>query len=742
MKKIFVNKKNVRRIFVLALAYLLIVAGFLIGVFIFFYPVGSFFDGAITNSTRIYDRNGILLYETLNPEAGRTAKVALADVSKSFIAATIQVEDSNFYSHAGVDVLGIIRASFQNVESGKVVSGASTITQQLVRNVLGVNRERTVFQKVKEALFALRVSRSYSKDEVLELYVNKVYYGNLNYGIAAASYRYFGKHPRDLDLAESAFLAGLPQAPNRYDPFKHREESIQRQRYVLDLMRRAKVITDEEAQAAREEQLLFEPKSITIRAPHFVHTIIDELEERYGPQYATSGLSVKTTLDLNLNEKITDIAQNQITKLTAKNVTNASVVVLEPRTGAIVAMVGSVDYFDDSIEGKNNMTTALRQPGSAMKPITYAVAFEKGWHGATQVRDEPVRFFTADGQPYYPKNYDFEYHGIVSVREALANSYNIPAVQAIQFAGVADVLKKAHDMGITSLRESADHYGLALTLGDGEVSLVDLTHVYATLANGGQKQNLFDISEVKDASGKILFSRTAQAPTRVLGDDISYMLSSIMSDNEARIAQFGLTNLLQVDRPAAVKTGTTRNYKDNWTIGYTPDFAVGVWVGNSNNDPMQNVSGVMGAGPIWHDVMNEVHKSTPVHEFVPPPTVEKRLFDTQIEWISKNIDYSAVAVEKIDTITFRIIKPFDQDVFEFQSDVPADVQQIKLQTTPLEKGERLEWFVDGVALNSSNTQTNDSIFWPIVAGEHIIKAVKYAANKPLQEDSIRVTVEP
>ncbi len=731
-----------RRISLLAIAYLAIVCAFSIGMFVYFYPVGSFFDEAITNSTRIYDKNGILLYETLNPAAGRTVQVKLADISKYFIDATIQVEDANFYSHAGVDIFGIIRASFQNAESGKVVAGGSTITQQLVRNVLGVNRDRTIFQKTKEALFALRLSRKFSKDDILELYMNKVYYGNLNYGVASASYSYFGKHPRDLDLAESAFLAGLPQAPNRYDPFKNRDSSIERQHYVLDLMRRANVITDDDAKSARDEKLVFEPKSVSIRAPHFVHRIINELEEKYGPRYATAGLSVKTTIDVNLNEIISQIASGQIAKIVEKNVNNAAVVVINPHTGAIIAMVGSVDYFDDSIEGKNNMAEALRQPGSAMKPVTYAVAFEKGWHGATEVRDEPVRFFTADGQPYYPKNYDFEYHGIVSVREALANSYNIPAVQAIQFGGVDNVLKKAHEMGITSLRDTADHYGLALTLGDGEVSLLDLTHVYATLANAGAKQSIFDISEIKNADGDILYSHSIEKPTRVLGEDISYMLTDILSDNEARIAQFGLTNLLQLDRPAAVKTGTTRNYKDNWTLGYTPDFAVGVWVGNSNNDPMHNVSGVMGAGPIWHDVMNEVHKSIPIHQFIPPPTVEKRSFDTHIEWLSKKIDYNKVDIEKIDTSKFRIIKPFDQDVFEFQSDIPADVQQIKLQTTPIFDGESLNWFVDDKPIEPKTGTSGDSIFWQISAGEHLIRVVKHASNKPLQEDSIRVSVQP
>lgn len=727
---------RIKRIILLTALYIVLVSAFAVLLFINLYPVGSFFDGTISNSTRIYDRNGVLLYETLSPEAGRTQYVALSNISKHLINATIAAEDASFYSNSGVDVAATIRAIFQNIESGKVVSGASTITQQLVHNVLGMNRSRTVFEKMKEALLAVRVSKKYSKDKILELYLNKVYYGNLNYGISSAAYSYFGKHPRDLDSAESAFLAGLPQAPNRFDPFKYRNRALERKNAVLTRMQQEGFINQEEFAGAREQELIFEPKSVTIRAPHFVHMVIEELEDHFGSTYAMQGLHVKTTIDVNLNDTLTEIVRKQIGLIRHKNVTNGAIVVLEPQTGAIRSLVGSLDYFDTDIEGRINMATALRQPGSAIKPITYAVAFEKGWHGATELRDEPVRFFTADGQPYYPKNYDFEYHGLVTVREALANSYNIPAVHAIEFAGVSDVLQKARSMGISTLNESPDHYGLALTLGDGEIKLLDLTKVYAALAAGGIKHDAYSITEIKDENDTVLFTQAAIPGTHVIGEDIAFMVSDILSDNDARISQFGINSMLELDRPAAVKTGTTRNFKDNWTLGYTPDFVVGVWVGNTNNEPMHNVSGVMGAGPIWHEAMKEVHRGLQAAEFRPPLSVEQKIFDDTIEWVSRKISYESLenSMQAKDP-DFRIIKPFDGDVFAYQSDVNPEIQQIKFEAAPEAFGEKIEWFINGQKIAEGG-----AFFWKIVIGEHTIKAVKRPLNKPLQEDAIKITV--
>lgn len=736
LKNLHITEWHVRRylkLLFLGFCYLFVVCIFLAVLFVYFYPVGSFFDESIHQSTKILDRNGVVLYESLNENAGRTEFVPLADISSHLINATIATEDSSFYKNSGVDVLATLRAAFTNAQSGKVVSGASTITQQVVRNVLGTDRKRTLVNKIQEAFFALRVAKKFDKEKILEFYLNKVYYGNLNYGVAAASHTYFGKQPRDLDIAESAFLAGLPQSPSRFDPFKNLDRAVARQKIVLERMLTEKLISHEEFTQAVNEELVIEPRSVAIRAPHFVHYIIDQLEDRYGADFGSQGLEVTTTVDVYLNDAVTKLAQSQVALVSSKNVTNAAVVVLDVSTGEIRAMVGSVDYFDDSIGGRNNMALANRQPGSAMKPITYAAAFEKGWFGGTIVKDEPVRFFTAEGNPYYPQNYDFEFHGDVTVREALANSYNIPAVKAIEFAGVEPVLTKAHEMGITTLNESADHYGLALTLGDGEVKLLDLTAVYETLASGGLRRNPISILQVRNSKGEVLYAapeKKLEAEKRVLGQDVAFMLTDIMSDNNERIAQFGLNNVLTLDRPAAVKTGTTRNFKDNWTMGFTPDYVVGVWVGNSNGDPMHDVSGVQGAGPIWHSVMNEVHRGIPIHPFVPPASVVK----DENEWRSRTIQYSAESGGEVGE--FRIKKPFDGDIFQFQKTLDTSVQRIRLESTPLKTGETIEWFVDGEMVGNG-----ESVFWPISIGEHSVKAVKRGLDAMLKESQIKVRVE-
>lgn len=701
---------------------------FLFLLFVNFYPIRGLFKNSIAESTKIYDRNGILLYETLNPEQGKTTEIPLSQIPKNLVKATIAAEDSSFYENSGIDIGGILRAIFLNVKEGRIVSGGSTITQQLARNVIGVNKERTFFQKIKESLLALRVTKVFSKDEILEMYFNKVYYGNLNYGAAAASRGYFGREVSGLDLAECAFLAGLPQAPNRYDPFKNSEDALKRKNYVLSLMREKGFISKEEMADAQNEELSFEQNLTVVRAPHFVQYVIEELDNRFGENYVSAGLEVKTTLDYNLQQKIQEIAERNLNLLAGRNVTNAAVVVLDPKTSEIVAMLGSIDYFNKEIDGQVNVALSQRQPGSAMKPITYAVAFEKGWNAATLILDSPVRFFTAEGTPYLPKNYDYEYHGLVTVREALANSYNIPAVKTIDFTGVESVLEKAREMGLQTLTKSADHYGLALTLGDAEVRLLDLTSVYMVFANYGLKKNPSAISEIKSADSKIIYEKKPDAGERMLPENISFMVTDILSDNGARIPEFGLNNVLELDREAAVKTGTTRNFRDNWTFGYTQDYVVGVWVGNSDNSAMHRITGIYGAGPIWHDIMQEIHRGKEKKKFRVPSGVMKKEFcveeisggkcaKTVSEWIPKSAYLNRTKMEQEEKPKLRITKPFDYDEFQFMETVDKNVQQIKFQAEKDASIGEVTWLVNGEKIG-----LGDAVFWQIKKGDFQIQA--------------------
>lgn len=732
------NIRKLKKLFFFSCIYIAGIGLFIFLLFLNFYPVTDLFGETVTPSTKIYDRNGILLYETLHPAGGKTTEVALEDLPKYLIQATIATEDQNFYDNSGVDFFGIVRAIFLNFKEGQIVSGGSTITQQLVRNVVGISRSRTFTQKIKESLLALRVNKVYSKDEILAMYFNKIYYGNLNYGVGAASRGYFGRQVNDLDLAQCAFLAGLPQAPNRYDPFQHREDALKRKDYVLSLMQKAGFITEKEMTDSQAQKLVFEQNLITVKAPHFVNYIIDELEDEFGDDYL-GGLEVKTTLDFPMQKKVLEIAQRNLALIAGRNVNNASVVVLNPKTAEILTMLGSVDYFNKDIDGQVNVALRGRQPGSAMKPVTYAVAFEKGWTGATLVKDEPVRFFTADSTPYTPQNYDYEFHGIVTVRKALANSFNIPAVKAASFATTKAILDKSKAMGITTFDKDSDHYGLALTLGDAEVRLMDLASVYMGFANGGIKKSLSSIESVRDSKGKLLYESGVQAGTRVLGEDIAFMITNILSDNAARIDQFGLNNVLELDRPAAVKTGTTRNFKDNWTLGYTPNFVVGVWVGNSDNSQMHNVSGIYGAGPIWHDVMTEIHRNLPIAEFVTPASVFKK----DGEWFSrkvKNVIASAEEIAGVPSVSEKnkiVIKsPFDMDVFQINPNDNLEAQQVRFKALKHESIGEITWFVNGEPVG-----VGDSIFWQLKKGDaEIYVSGKDSENVVSESEKIRISI--
>lgn len=590
-------------------------------------------------STKIYDRHGTLLYEITDPHQGLHTPLALEEIPPVCQNATIATEDASFYRNPGVDGWAILRALYINVRGGEVLSGGSTITQQLARNLLLSPEERTeisLTRKLREAILAWRLARTYSKDEILTLYLNETYYGNLAYGIEAASRTYFGKHAAELDLAECAMLAGLPQSPARYNPLENLEAAQARQGIVLDLLVKHGFIDEATAGSARREKLRYAAVPFPIKAPHFVMYVRGELERKYGLEAIYSqGLEVYTTLDLNMQNAAQRIVRYRLAELAEqkdgippRNVRNAAVVVLHPATGEILTMLGSPDYFDARIDGAVNATMATRQPGSSIKPLTYAAAFDPAVaeaHGytpltaASMMVDVRTAFVTREGQPYVPENYDRIWRGPVLLRQSLASSYNLIAVKVLDYVGIEALTDLARAMGIRTFDNK--EFGLALTLGGGEVRLVELTGAYAALANGGRRIEPVAVTRITDHQGNLVYEvpKTLNPGSQVIDPRTAYLVTDILSDNYARRSTFGAGSPLHLNsRPAAAKTGTTQDWRDNWTIGYTPDLVVGVWAGNTDNEPMRHVSGVTGAAPIWHDVMEELHKGRPAREFTVP----------------------------------------------------------------------------------------------------------------------------
>jgi 1A family penicillin-binding protein len=571
-------------------------------------------------STKIYDRQGGLLYELFDPQWGRRTKVPLERISPYLIQATIATEDKYFYQHPGFDPLGIARAIWYAINEKEVVSGASTITQQVARNVLlspAERSQRTLSRKIREAILAAEITRRYPKDTILEIYLNDIWYGNLAYGIEAAAETYFGKPADQLSLAEAALLAGLPQSPPLHDPYTNPDDAKARQAVVLGLMVEAGYITPAQAEAAHAEKLEYIPLSFPISAPHFVMYVRQLLEQKYGVEaLSKGGLRVYTTLDPRLQAIAERVAEEHVNSLAEKHVTNAALVALKPDTGEVLAMLGSVDFEDEEIAGQVNVALRLRQPGSSIKPITYVAAFEKGWTPATLIWDVPTEFPDGANPPYKPTNYDDKFHGPVLLRTALGSSYNVPAVKALQFVGLPDMLAMAHRLGITSLNRP--DYGLSLTLGGGDVTLFEMVGAYAVFANGGVRVPPVAIARVEDSEGHIIDEYESPQGEQVISPQHAYLITHILADNEARTPAFGPDSVLKLSQPAAAKTGTTDDWRDAWTIGYTPDLACGVWVGNSDNSAMDRIAGTSGAGPLWHNFMEEALAGTPPRDFIQP----------------------------------------------------------------------------------------------------------------------------
>lgn len=620
-------------------ALIALVGGIILMVLMFFWfsrdlpEPGKLIEAQAENSTRIYDRNDIPLYSVYE-NVNRTY-VELEVIPKDLQQATIAIEDKNFYKNKGFSITGYIRGLVIDPIFRRRVTGGSTITQQLVKNVL-LTSERSLPRKVKELVLSIQVDKKYSKEEILEMYLNDVPYGGTAIGVEAASETYFGKKVSKLKLAESALLAGLPQSPSAYSPFSGNDYYIGRSEQVLKSMREQGYINkDEEKKALVEiKKMKFtQRESTSMKAPHFVIYVKQILASQFGEAAVeTGGLQVKTTLDYELQKKTEDIVREEIKKLKGYRVGNGAAVVSDPKTGEVLTMVGSKDYFDDEGEGNFNVALANRQPGSSLKPIVYAAAFEKGYTPSTMLMDVKTDFPNGSGGLYSPVNYDGKFRGSVQVRFALGNSLNIPAVKMLARVGLEDVMEKGYEMGLDNWEPTAanmQNVGLSLVLGGREVSLMDEVTAYSVFANKGVKQEPITILEVKDNNGKVLFKYKEKKGQKVLSEEIAFLISHILLDNNARADAFGPSSALNIPG-VAVKTGTTDEKRDNWTIGYSPTVVAGVWVGNNDNSPMNSAiaSGVTGASPIWRRIMLEAIEVKKNEEFDKPENVIAVQVDT------------------------------------------------------------------------------------------------------------------
>ena len=569
-------------------------------------------------STIIYDRSGEVLYDVYGDQ--NRVSIELSEIPEAVRWATIAVEDKDFYKHQGFDLRGMGRAIF-NIVFHHRLQGGSTLTQQLVKNVL-LTSERTLPRKIKEFILAVQIERKYSKDQILQMYLNETPYGGTAWGIETAAQTYFGKKAKDLAILQAAILASLPASPTYYSPFGQNPKAyISRTEDVLRRMREDGYITKEQEEELKNQlpQVEFSPYRENIKAPHFVMHVKQELVDQFGEKMVEQGgLRVTTTLDWKIQEPAQKIVTEEVEKAKNLKVGNGAAVVLDPKTGEILAMVGSKDFFAKDYDGQVNVTLSLRQPGSAIKPFTYATAFKKGYTPATLLMDVKTVFPGGEGLPdYIPENYDGKFRGSVQVRFTLGNSINVAAVKMLATVGIRDMLQTAYDVGLRNLEPTTENmrrFGLSVTLGGGEVRLLDLTSAYGVFAAGGVRSEPVFILKVTDNKGKVLFEQKPSKGKQVLSKEVAFLISHILSDSNARAEVFGPRSWLSIPgKTVSVKTGTTDDKKDNWTVGYTPSFAVGTWVGNNDNSQMNErlASGVTGAAPIWYRIMREVLKDRP-----------------------------------------------------------------------------------------------------------------------------------
>lgn len=593
-------------------------------------------------STKILDRNGVLLYQIYKDE--NRSLIKLDQLPKHIIDATLAAEDKNFYNHPGIDFSGIARALINNLSCTfnldpctSSLQGGSTITQQLIKNTL-LSTERTVTRKLKEIVLALRTETMYSKNEILEMYLNQVPYGGTAYGIEEAARQYLGKSVKETSLAEAAFLTGLPVSPTTLSPYGTTPYlSKIRQHQVLERMVQLGMITENEKIKASETPLNLNASSNQILAPHFVMYVRSLLATQFGETLLSrGGLTVTTTLDLNMQENLQKEINYELNNLKSLNVGNGAGLIINPKNGEILSMVGSKNFFDTEHDGQVNITLSERQPGSSIKPLTYALAFMRGMSPSSTIEDAPICFRQTGSPDYCPKNYDGNFHGKVTLKTALGSSYNIPAIKLLNGLGVGNLVELARSMGITTWRDPS-RYGLALTLGGGEVTMLDLAQAYSVFANSGTLTPLTPIIEIKDASGQPLILKTNNSSTQVIPETVAFQINQTLSDNNARGPAFGYNSVLNIkNKTVAVKTGTTNNLRDNWTIGYTPEYLVATWVGNNDNSPMSRVvSGITGASPIWSRTMQSLLKDKADRPFTKPDAIVR----AKASCDSKHYDY-------------------------------------------------------------------------------------------------------
>lgn len=610
---------------------------FVLGIFslagLFFYYAKDLPDPSKINkrivfeSTKIFDRTGEHLLYEIHGEERRTV-IASSEIPDTVKTATVTLEDQLFWKHHGLDFRGIVRSALKDVIKGGLAQGGSTITQQFVKNSI-LTSEKKLSRKIKEIILALEIEQKFSKEEILQMYLNEIPYGSNAYGVEAAAQTFFGVHARELSLAQSALLACLPNAPSYYSPFgSHTEKLLARWQSTLTKMAELGYVTEEQAEAAKKEEVLkqIKPFRADIKAPHFVMYVKEQLTESFGDkEVEQGGFKVYTTLDWDMQQTAEQIVREGVEKNGAKyKFTNASLVAVDPASGHVLAMVGSKDYFDDKIDGKVNIATSQRQPGSSFKPYVYAKVFEKGFTPETVLYDAETNFATQEGKEYIPKNYDGSNRGPVKMKNALAMSLNVPAVKALYLAGLKDSIKLAKNMGITTLNKP-ENYGLSLVLGGGEVKLLDHTAAFGVFANQGIKKDKKSILRIEDAQGKLIKKFEDSKGEEVLSKDTALRICQILSDNKLRAPVFGENNALVIpDRSVFGKTGTTNEWHDGWLVGGTPSLVAGVWTGNNNNDAMaKGADGSYTAGPIWNKFMAEVLKNRQREEFEKPKDLEK-----------------------------------------------------------------------------------------------------------------------
>ena len=603
------------------------------------------------DNLKMYDSKGVPLMQLT--DQGIHTSVPLSQISQTLVNATVATEDKNFWTNPGVDVLRIAQAALADIQHGHVVEGGSTITQQLIKNLV-VGNETNVVRKLQEVVLTPEVNSHYSKSDIMEMYLNSIYYGEQAYGIDAAANSYFGlvdepgrPASSQLDIAQSAVLAGIPSSPTLYNPRINKQASQQRLQVVLDLMMRQGYITQEQATAAVQESnkpdFLKTPASLNNRAPHFTEYVIRQLEQEFHmtrSELSRSGMSVYTTLDVNLQDKIQKIMQDHIAELRdTHHMTNAAEVVIDYHTGAIRSLLGSIDYNSKEIDGKFDVATqGYRQPGSSFKPYVYATAMKQGASPAQAILDEPITIKLPDSIPptYSPVNYDHQFHGHMTIRCALQNSLNIPAVKTLEHVGIQNAIQTAHDMGIVHTQGQP---GYSMVLGGLDVSLLEHTSAYGTFADGGIHVPAYSIEKIVMANTQQTYGHPANPGTRAISPQIAYMMTDVLSDNQSRYMEFGPCSALLLYstsmndcyagntgdvRPAAAKTGTTNDFVDNWTMGYTTDYVMGVWAGNNDHTPMINITGVDGAAPIWHDSMLVAEEGKPIRNFQNPGGLERK----------------------------------------------------------------------------------------------------------------------